>query len=95
MNDFVRNEIEADSWIGLNDQDNEGHYQWAHEDWKLQGYTNWRTPGLSSSSSAHDCVYMKSRGDMSGKWISTSCDEEMSFVCERRSASDRQDELGI
>lgn len=95
MNNFLRDHIRVNSWIGLNDQGHEGRFQWAHEDWQLHGYKNWDTPDLSVSGFDNDCVYMmQSRDDRDGKWINTICNEEMAFVCERRSSNNRQTEAG-
>lgn len=96
MNDFVRDQVQDNAWIGLNDREEDGLYRWAHEDWELEGYTNWDTSSLSLSSTNNDCVYMVNSGssDRNGKWINNNCDEQLPYVCERRTANNRQTELG-
>lgn len=94
MNNFLRNRIDTNSWIGLNDKNEEGRYRWVHEDMILQGYTNWDTPSLSLFASENDCAFMlKTTGATNGKWTNTNCDDRMSFVCERRRSSNRPVEL--
>ena len=68
------------SWIGLNDQANEGVYLWT--DGGPVTYTHW-APGISSPySEAEDCVESSGRL-MKYHWQSSSCNNCRDFTCKK------------
>ena len=68
------------SWIGLNDQVNEGVYLWA--DGAPVSYTHW-TPGVSTPySEDEDCVESSGR-DLKYHWQPSSCDNCRDFTCKK------------
>ncbi|XP_028415977.1 uncharacterized protein LOC114539542 [Dendronephthya gigantea] len=68
------------SWIGLNDQANEGVYLWT--DGGPVSYTHW-APGMSTPySEAEDCVESSGR-DMKYHWQSSSCNNCRDFTCKK------------
>ncbi|CAB4018490.1 CD209 antigen E, partial [Paramuricea clavata] len=68
------------SWIGLNDQANEGVYLWTDGGPVL--YTHW-APGISTPySETEDCVESSGR-DMKYHWQPSSCDDCRDFTCKK------------
>ena len=68
------------SWIGLNDQANEGVYLWTDGGPVL--YTHW-APGVSTPySETEDCVESSGR-DMKYHWQPSSCDNCRDFTCKK------------
>ena len=67
------------SWIGLNDQANEGHYLWTNS--QPITYTNWAN-GKSKppSSQSEDCVYSGGRNN-GYHWVVSSCEQCRNFTC--------------
>ena len=68
------------SWIGLNDQANEGVYLWTDGGPVL--YTHW-APGISAPySEGEDCVESSGR-DMKYHWQPSSCSNCRDFTCKK------------
>ena len=68
------------SWIGLNDQANEGVYLWT--DGGPVSYTHW-APGVSTPySEAEDCVENSGR-DMKYHWQPSSCGNCRDYTCKK------------
>ena len=67
------------SWIGLNDQANEGHYLWTNS--QPITYTNWAN-GKSKppSSQPEDCAYSGGRNN-GYHWVVSSCEQCRNFTC--------------
>uniref|UniRef100_A0A914W2M2 Uncharacterized protein n=1 Tax=Plectus sambesii TaxID=2011161 RepID=A0A914W2M2_9BILA len=69
-------------WIGLNDIENPGNFQWTDE--SNCTYRNWQ-PGEPNTNSTTQCVSMLATGN--GKWITGNCAVEQYFVCEMVASS--------
>ena len=69
------------SWIGLNDQANEGVYLWA--DGGPVTYTHWG-PGISSppTNQEADCIHSSGR-ENSYIWQASSCNNCQNFTCKK------------
>ena len=68
------------SWIGLNDQANEGVYLWT--DGGPVSYTNW-APGVSTRHiDSKDCVESSGR-EMKYHWEQSTCDNCRNFTCKK------------
>ena len=67
------------SWIGLNDQANEGYYLWTNS--QPITFTNWENGVSKPPNSAYeDCVY--SGGRKNGyHWVASSCADCRNFTC--------------
>lgn len=75
-NNFVRNLISAESWIGYNDITNEGDYRWISGSGGT--FENWAASEPSGGSNAIDCVRMETDGE----WNDDLCATTYGFVCE-------------
>uniref|UniRef100_A0A3Q3FDI8 C-type lectin domain-containing protein n=1 Tax=Labrus bergylta TaxID=56723 RepID=A0A3Q3FDI8_9LABR len=78
--EFLTNNITADTWIGLSDQDNEGTWKWADDTPLTQGYweadqpDDWR---------GEDCVQFGKGKKKEANWNDISCDESLRWICEK------------
>ena len=68
------------SWIGLNDQANEGVYLWT--DGGPVSYTHWASGISSPYSETEDCVESSGRL-MKYHWKPSSCDNCRDFTCKK------------
>ena len=68
------------SWIGLNDQANEGVYLWT--DGRPISYTHWSPEVSSTYSEDDDCVETAGR-DLKYHWQPITCDTCRDFTCKR------------
>ena len=66
------------SWIGLNDQANEGIYLWS--DGGPPFYTHWDPQVSTPYSDTEDCVEISGR-DMKYHWRSSSCENCRGYTC--------------
>ena len=67
------------SWIGLNDQANEGYYLWTNS--QPITFTNWENGVSKPPNSAHeDCVYSGGRNN-GYHWVASSCVDCRNFTC--------------
>lgn len=69
------------TWIGANDQDIEGVFQWTNKE--NVTYVNWPSGEPSSQTSAEDCVRICDRG----VWNDVDCNLISNIICEKRSLS--------
>jgi hypothetical protein len=79
-NVWVRGLQNGEQWIGLDDRDDEGDYQWANGVDLERGvdYENWATGEPNNSWGAEDCVEMLD----DGRWNDSDCDDSLRYVCE-------------
>jgi len=68
----------SDSWIGLNDLENDGTFVWT--DGSSVSYTHWEA-GQPNDLLDQDCVNIIEGS--SGDWDDNHCKESKSFICER------------
>ena len=73
----VRRNREARAWIGLNDIELEGDFQWLGRD---SAYRNWN-PGQLDENPANNCVILRIDNN---RWSSVPCDGLNPFICEAR-----------
>ncbi len=72
---------EGDYWIGLNDQDTEGTYEWS--DGETSDYVNWApaAPNHGDGEVEEDCVEMIEGED--GHWNDRDCESDyLDYLCE-------------
>ena len=83
-NDFLfgemRNQQFSDTWIGLNDQAQEGRFEWS--DGSLMNYTKWGNGEPNNGGGSEDCgiILMENR---QSDWDDRPCSRNYSFICER------------
>lgn len=76
-NDLITRFIDEDTWIGLNDIDDEGYFEWL--DGEPLDYTNWND-GEPNNDGDEDCGEIYE----SGFWNDLNCTNELAFVCEAK-----------
>jgi len=81
MNEFVQRQIIADSWIGLNDREQEGEWRWKDGDRELGAYSKWEFGNPHRNWDSYNCVIIR-KSD--GNWLDQGCDEQKRFVCQKR-----------
>ncbi|CAG5896528.1 unnamed protein product [Menidia menidia] len=71
-------------WIGLNDRQTEGLFDWS--DHSTVSFTSWEfgKPGVSAE--GEDCVIL--RGE-NGNWADSPCDQKHGFICMKQSSTER------
>ncbi|XP_068224470.1 perlucin-like protein isoform X2 [Palaemon carinicauda] len=77
--DFVSGLIGEKTWIGLNDQEEEGTFRWSH-DKSLPQYNKWMSGEPNDYYGDEDCVV--SHPYYNNHWNDISCDQEFKFACE-------------
>ncbi len=77
-NSWISSEIEDDSWIGLNDIDEESSWIWSKNSEPLGEYQNWKS-GEPNNNDNEDCVEIYSN---SKKWNDKNCSSQKNFICE-------------
>ena len=72
-----------DTWIGLNDRDEEGTYEWVDGSPLNRGvdHENWGR-GEPNNSNNEDCIIYIARGDRGSDWDDRPCGRDYSYVCE-------------
>ena len=79
--DLLRNIAQDEPyWIGINDQETEGHYVWPEG--VSTSYREWWT---SENSEEADCVYGREyhiNGNRVFKWLPVRCEYDFFFICE-------------
>lgn len=65
------------TWIGANDQDIDGEFQWTNKE--NVTYVNWSSGEPSSPTSAEDCVRICDRG----VWNDADCNLISNIICEK------------
>lgn len=78
-NSFVAGLIESDTYIGLDDKDQEGVYTW--QDGSPFSYSKWSSGQPNSSGGNQDCAEMLLSDR---KWNDISCEYKADYVCEKR-----------
>ena len=68
----------ADAWIGLNDLEDDGHFEW--NDGTAYHYVNW-ADGQPNDYFDQDCVSVLEDG--SGKWDDNHCTYDKKFICKK------------
>lgn len=70
-------------WIGLNDRDREGNYEWSSG--ASSGYRAWADGEPNNSFFSEDCIEILPRGDGDnrGRWNDTNCNDDRRSICER------------
>jgi hypothetical protein len=68
-------------WIGLNDQQVEGTFEWSDGD--PFSFTNWLPGEPNAASTSEDCVHLlrAASGLSSGKWNDNECVYQLSYIC--------------
>ena len=88
QNSFIRNSVglpkNSGTWIGLNDKQDEGSFEWENGD-QLSGWTNWARgrPKNPRRGNRTDCVVIK----VNGQWEDIKCQKTRRFVCEMEAVS--------
>ncbi|XP_064081675.1 CD209 antigen-like isoform X2 [Macrobrachium nipponense] len=77
--DFVSGLIEEKTWLGLNDQDEEGTFRWS-SDKSLPQYNKWMSGEPNDYYGDEDCVISHPYYD--NHWNDINCDSEYKFACE-------------
>ncbi|XP_066960774.1 hepatic lectin-like [Macrobrachium rosenbergii] len=77
--DFVSGLIEEKTWLGLNDQDEEGTFRWS-SDKSLPQYNKWMSGEPNDYYGDEDCVI--SHPYYNNHWNDVNCDYEYKFACE-------------
>ena len=70
------------AWIGLNDINTEGAFQWnngAHVT-----YTKWASNQPNNENDYQNCVCMR---DGDGRWDDVICGKYLPFICEKKASS--------
>ncbi|XP_076033572.1 macrophage mannose receptor 1-like isoform X5 [Oratosquilla oratoria] len=78
--DFIHLKSSDDSWIGLNDREEEGKYSWS--DGTKVNILNWDSGEPSKGDS--NCVEQKYS---SGKWNDVDCNEKKTYICKRHASA--------
>ena len=83
--DFINQRIQTlyrvDSWIGLNDNKNEGVFRWSADN-TLSEYQIWANGKPSENRDNLDCVKILSlRKD--GAWAVQNCSQKQNYICMR------------
>ena len=83
-NQFLNDELEAvlntgNLWLGLNDSQNEGTFEWSDGSAYIQGsdYANWKNGFNSNQNAGEDCIRMNN----STQWEDKSCDDSNKIAC--------------
>ena len=73
----------GDTWIGLNDRDEEGNWQWVDGSPLNRGvdHENWAR-GEPNNSDNEDCILYIVGGDRNSDWDDRPCGRDYDFVCE-------------
>ena len=77
------------SWIGLNDREKEGVFQWGINTNVSTDYVNWHTtfPKQPNGGTSENCVELipaiKFNRRWDGKWNDYSCSLTNSFICQK------------
>jgi len=68
-------------WIGLNDQQVEGTFEWVDGD--PMNYTNWMVGEPNAASTSEDCVHIWKMDALSigGQWNDNECTYQLSYIC--------------
>merc|ERR1712172_371283 len=74
-NNFIKDKLNGNSWIGATDQTKEGTWKWLNGD--SMSYTNWKNSNDIKNKDG-DCAYMYSS---SGKWQDEECSKKLQFCC--------------
>ena len=67
--------LSQNHWIGLNDRDNEGNYEWSNG--SAAGYRNW-DPEEPNNSGNEDCIEIRPAGG----WNDEGCRSSRPFICQ-------------
>ncbi|XP_076033567.1 macrophage mannose receptor 1-like isoform X2 [Oratosquilla oratoria] len=78
--DFIHLGTVDDSWIGLNDRENEDHYAWS--DGTKVTFYNWNYG--EPSGSKENCVELKYSN---GKWNDLTCSFKKAYICKRHASA--------
>ena len=73
-------------WIGLNDIAREGNFIWRYPIWNITRYRNWykNEPNGGRSENCVELIAgLKYFLQWNGRWNDKSCDERMSFICQK------------
>ena len=65
-------------WIGYNDRQSEGNFEWVHDTGST--YTNWRS-GEPNNSGGEDCAYTST--SFGGEWNDEKCTDSRTPICEQ------------
>jgi hypothetical protein len=80
---FIYSEMQArgfgDTWIGLNDRQNEGHWVWL--DGIPTGYTHWDGGEPNDGGSGEDCALIMTANGRQAEWDDRPCAQPHPFVC--------------
>ena len=75
-NYIIENHSASDWWIGIDDPDSDGTWDYPHFNGNLFNYLNWGD-GMPTSTDGHECGAM----DTSGSWFNDDCSSLKAFVC--------------
>ncbi|XP_041806920.1 CD209 antigen-like protein E [Chelmon rostratus] len=83
---FLSTNIKKDTWIGLNDRDNEGTWKWTDGTPPTLTYWHARQPdngGGDPRWGEEDCVHLKPGLKPEENWNDLCCDESLQWICEK------------
>ncbi|XP_073330053.1 C-type lectin domain family 4 member E-like [Pagrus major] len=82
--EFISKTIKEDTWIGLNDREEEGTWKWT--DGNPPTVTYWLkgqpdNGGQSQKWGEEDCVHIQSGGNAKESWNDLRCDKSLKWIC--------------
>ncbi|XP_060909344.1 CD209 antigen-like protein E isoform X1 [Labrus mixtus] len=84
--EFLTNNIKADTWIGLSDRDNEGTWKWTDDTPLTRGYWRAGQPdngGGDPRWGEEDCVHFGAGKKKEANWNDLRCDVSKLWICEK------------
>lgn len=84
--EFLTRNTKSNTWIGLNDRDNEGTWKWTDDTPLTQAYWCEGQPdngGGNPQWGEEDCVHFQSGMKYEESWNDRRCDDSLHWICEK------------